>query len=81
MMRLTDLLGSYAMIVRLGSRSCLLLVLCAALGLASCGRKNDMELAPDVRDTPQAQGQPETLPAGSSPPTVKDRPFVLDGLL
>ena len=63
------------------ARPLVLLALCAALTLAACGRKNDMELAPDVKDTPQAQGQPETLPAGQSPARVPDRDFILDGLL
>jgi predicted small lipoprotein YifL len=52
-------------------------VLAVALALAGCGRKGPLEAPPDAK----VEGQPKTLPAGTAPPKVPERRFVLDRLL
>jgi predicted small lipoprotein YifL len=49
----------------------------AALALAACGRKGNLELPPDA----SVEGQRETMSAGTAPDKVPERSFVLDGLL
>jgi len=49
----------------------------AALALAACGRKGNLELPPDA----SVEGQPKAMPAGTAPDKVPERSFVLDGLL
>lgn len=66
---------------RLPARALLAAVIIAPLVISGCGRKSNLELAPEVKDTPQAQGQPGTLRAGTSPAKVPERKFVLDGLI
>ncbi|WP_159586071.1 LPS translocon maturation chaperone LptM [Chelativorans xinjiangense] len=59
-----------------------LLVLGLALGLAACGRKAPLdtpyEAAVDARK--EAERNDEPLPPAPKRP-VKDRPFILDGLI
>jgi len=49
----------------------------AALALAACGRKGNLELPPDA----SIEGQPKAMPAAKAPDKVPERSFVLDGLL
>jgi len=49
----------------------------AALALAACGRKGNLELPPDA----SIKDQPKTMQAGKAPEKVPEKSFVLDGLL
>ena len=49
----------------------------AALALAACGRKGNLELPPNA----SVEGQPEAMSAAEAPDKVPERSFVLDGLL
>ena len=56
--------------------------LVAAMALSACGRKGDLdtpyEASQEARELAEEEGRP--LPPPQEPP-VKDRPFILDGLI
>lgn len=55
----------------------LVALVAAALALAACGRKGNLELPPDA----SIKDQPKTMQAGKAPEKVPEKSFVLDGLL
>ena len=58
-------------------RAAVIGLVAAALALAGCGRKGNLELPPDA----SVEGQPRSMPAAKAPDKVPDNPFILDGLL
>lgn len=67
-------------------------VLVAALGLSACGRKGPLDLPPAAAvpaqqplpgssDVLGPDGRPVPVVAPSAPPSARNDPFILDGLL
>lgn len=64
------------------SRICALIALSAALALAACGRKANLDTPYDaaIEARKQAERDDKPLPPEPEKP-VEDRPFILDGLI